>query len=125
MDCHHYNCETCPYPDCVMTGVEALRRDAYEKKVQEGKKPVEYKQKPKPQKGEKEPKMTPEEYREYRLAYFKRYYAEHREEICLKRKLKRTGMAKETKKEYKGERGEYYHAYYMAHREEKKAYEMN
>lgn len=121
MDCHHYDCLTCPYPDCIMSGVEVLRMEARENKAQQGIEPTEYKPKPKTQK-EKKPKMPPNEYRAYRLAYFKQYYAEHREEIRLKRKLKREGKAQETVKEHKSKRAEYDHAYYMAHREEKKAY---
>lgn len=26
MDCHHRNCDTCPYPDCILNDEEALIR---------------------------------------------------------------------------------------------------
>lgn len=26
MNCHHKDCDTCPYPDCILNGVEAVAR---------------------------------------------------------------------------------------------------
>jgi len=52
MSCNHDDCFTCPYPDCV--------HDAKARR----------------------PKLTPEERKERRKAYLRRYYMEHKENLA-------------------------------------------
>lgn len=83
MDCK-YDCFNCPYPDCV---VDYVSNPEY---VDVGLKP----------------KRSEESRREYRRAYAKKYYEEHREKL------------KKYRDEHKEKQREYMKRYRAEHREE-------
>lgn len=71
MVCEHDNCFTCPYPDCI-SDTEPMASG----KGKPGRK-----------------KMNPEEVRQHRLEYQRRYNQEHKEKIYAQKKAeKRRGI---------------------------------
>jgi len=64
MKCKHKDCFTCPYPDCILNSVEAVKRDR-EERLKELK---------------KEQKKSAEKERLHK------WYIEHREEVLARKK---------------------------------------